>query len=389
MRPLISRVALLSACALLCCSCQPQATEPDFRQQLQSMVDATVRDSDAVRSAALHVDVPTLGLSWEGAAGLADPESGRLMTAWTPVRIASNTKTFVAAAVLRLVEDQELDINDSIEHLLPEEYLTVLEGDGYDVERMTVRHLLNHTSGLFDHTSGDHYTESIMADPMHRWTRIEQLRCAVDWGDPLGEPGEYFSYCDTGYVLLGAIIEEATGVPLPAAVRRLLDFDRLGLVSTWWEGLEPQPRWVPDRAHQFYGDVDTYGFDPSFDLYGGGGLVSTVGDLARFYRALLTGDVFDRLYTGRLMLAQSGYARVPPDASERALPPGAYRMGIWEDEIEGFVTYRHTGFFGTSATYVQDLDLVLTVTTNQNLDGGAGAELARDVIDLVADARSW
>jgi D-alanyl-D-alanine carboxypeptidase len=389
MRAFTSRVAAVFGCALVCLSCQPHSGKSDIRRQLQSLLDAAVRSSEAVPGAALHVDAPPLGLSWESAAGVADPESGRPMTAGTPVRIASNTKTFVAAAVLRLNEEELLDLDDSIADFLPEEYVKMLEGDGYDPRAMTVRHLLNHTSGLFDHTSGDRYTEAILADPMHRWTRAEQLRCAVDWGDPLGEPGEYFSYCDTGYVLLGAIIEEVSGLPLPEAVRRLLNFEDLGLVATWWEGLEPQPRWVPDRAHQFYGEVDTFGFDPSFDLYGGGGLVSTVGDLARFYRALLTGDVFDNFFTGSLMLTPSRDARELPNASGRTLPPDAYGMGIWEQEVEGFVTYRHSGFFGTLATYVPDLDLVITATTNQHLDGGAQDDLARAVIRLVADSSPW
>jgi D-alanyl-D-alanine carboxypeptidase len=264
----------------------------------------------------------------------------------------------------------------------------MLEGDGYDTEAISLRDLLNHTSGLFDHTSGDRYTEAIIADPMHRWTRTEQLRGAVEWGDPHGGPGEYYTYCDTGYVLLGAVVEQASGEPMARAVRRLLEFDRHGLVSTWWETLEAQPDWVPDRAHQYFGDVDTFTFDPSFDLYGGGGLVSTVGDLARFYRALFEGRVFEQLGTGQIMLMPVYDALPLPGASEGALPPGAYRMGIWEVRVGDFETYRHSGFFGTLATYVQDLDLIVTVATNQNQDGGALDRLARESIRLVAEASS-
>jgi D-alanyl-D-alanine carboxypeptidase len=352
------------------------------------LADNVFWNNDAVHGAALHVDAPALGLSWEGAAGMADPESGRLMTAGTPVRIASNTKTFIAAAVLRLHENGKLDIDDSINDHLPEEYVSMLEGDGYDTRAIALRDLLNHTSGLFDHTSGNNYTVLMTADPMHRWTRTEQVRGAVDWGDPHGAPGEYYTYCDTGYVLLGAVIEQATEKPMAVAVRELIDYGHLGLISTWWETLEPQPAWVPDRAHQFLGDIDTAEFDPSCDLYGGGGLVSTVGDLARFYRAVFVDQVFESKGTVYIMLTTDGDAQPLPDASERALPPGAYRMGIWEVNVDGFETYRHTGFFGTLATYVPDLDLTVTATTNQNQDGGALDDLAREVILLVAEARS-
>ena len=388
MRPYASRFAVLITAVLVVLGCKAEPTEPDLRQRLQSMLDLLVQHHLAVRSAALHVDAPRIGLVWESAAGMADPMSGTRMTAGTPVRIACNTKTFVAAAVLRLHEKGMLDIFDPIADHLPAEYTAILESDGYDTEAMTIRHLLNHTSGLFDHTTASRYTDAFMADPTHRWTRTEQIRGAVDWGDPHGEPGEYYTYCDTGYVLLGAIIEQASGQPLAVAVRELLHFERLGLMSTWWEVFEPRPAWIPERAHQFYGDTDTVNFDPSFDLYGGGGLVSTVGDLARFYRALLTGEVFDDFTTGTLMLARDHAAQALPDADERALPPGDYRMGIWEDEVEGFVTYRHSGFFGTVAVYVPDLDLVVAATTNQNQDEGARNYLVDTTIDIVAEA-SW
>jgi D-alanyl-D-alanine carboxypeptidase len=347
-----------------------------------------MQEFEAVRSVALHADTPILGLQWEGAVGTADPDIGLPMTPRTPSRIASNTKTFVAAAVLRLSEEDKLDVDGPIAEHLPGDLAAMLEGDGYDTGAITIRHLLTHTSGLFDHTSSDRYLEAIMTDPYHRWTRAEQVEGAVEWGDPYGPPGEFYSYCDTGYVLLGAIIEEAAGLPMAVAVRELVDFDRLGLISTWWETLEPRPSWVPERAHQFLGDIDTADFDPSYDLYGGGGLVSTVGDLARFYRALFEGDVFDSLVTGSTMTKYVGGVKAPPGASDRALPPGAYRMGVWVTDIEGFATLMHTGFFGTLAAYVPDLDMVVTVATNQNRDGGALNEINRRVVRAVAGFRA-
>jgi len=387
MRQYTKSIAVLITIGTFCLGCQPQTTEPDLGQQLQSILDAEVQENDAVRGAALHVDAPALGLSWEGAAGMADPESGTPMTPEMPVRIASNTKTFIAAAVLRLAEEGMLDIDDPIADHLPEELVVMLEGDGYDTGAVTVRHFLTHTSGLFDHSAVDRYTEAIMTDPMHRWTRTEQLRGAVDWGDPHGAPGEFYTYCDTGYVLLGGLIEHASGQPMAVAVRELLNFEGLDLASTWWETLEPRPTGVPDRAHQFYAEYDTADFNPSFDLYGGGGIASTVGDLARFYRALFTGGVFADPATADVMLTTVDGVQALPGASERALPPGAYRMGIWVVEVEGFTTYRHTGFFGTLATYVPELDLVVTVTTNQNSDQGALNKLALEAIRLVAEAR--
>lgn len=379
MRKLAARCSIVVFMIPLAIACLPKPTEPDLADQLQTLLDTTVAENDAVRSAAVHADSPTLGLSWEGAAGLADPDNGVAMTPATSSRIASNTKTFVAASILRLAEEGKLDLDDPIADRLPDELLTLLVSDGYDTSAITLRHLLTHTSGLYDHTSGDEYAEEFMADPLHRWTRTEQVTGAVEWGDPLGEPGRFYTYCDTGYVLLGAVIAEASGQPMAEAVRGLVDFDRLELDSTWWETLEPRPEGLPDRAHQFFGDIDTYGFDPSFDLYGGGGLVSTVGDLARFYRALFTGGVFARPETIDLMLSTIDGAEPLPEGG-----PAGYRMGIWVTDIEGHTAYMHTGFFGTLAIYVPDLDLALAVAVNQNQSGGALRGLARELVRLSA-----
>lgn len=382
MRQIARSLAVGVVIGTLCFGCSQQSAEPDLDHLLQSILDVELQENDAIRSAALHVDTPVLGLNWGGAAGMADPENGIRMTPATPSRIASNTKTFIAAAVLRLSEKGMLDIDDPIAGRLPEEYVAMLDGDGYDTNAITFRHLLTHTSGLFDHTGDDRFEEAIIADPMRRWTRTEQVQCAVDWGDPQGEPGEFYTYCDTGYVLLGGVIEHVSGRPMAAAVRELLDFEGLGMTSTWWETLEPRPTDVPDRAHQFLGDLDMGDSDPSYDLYGGGGIVSTVGDLARFYRALFTGGVYADPATADIMLTTVDGARPLPGAR-----PLGYRMGIWVVEVEGFTTYRHTGFFGTLATYVPELDLIVTVATNQNRDGGALTGIALEAIKLVAEVR--
>ncbi|MBK7188967.1 MAG: beta-lactamase family protein [bacterium] len=156
-------------------------------------------------------------------------------------RIASNTKTYVAATVLRLAEEGRLSLEAPLADLLPPDLATVLAADGYALEAMTVRQVLSHTAGLADHSGDDRYGEAIIADPAHAWTREEQVqRCAAMF-DPLGPAPAPYRYSDTGYVLLGGIVERVTGKPLAAAVREQLGFARLGLGATWWEDAEPEP----------------------------------------------------------------------------------------------------------------------------------------------------
>jgi D-alanyl-D-alanine carboxypeptidase len=262
-----------------------------------------------------------------------------------------------------------------------------LRGDGYDPEAITLRHLLTHTSGLFDFADTDIYTEEILADPTHRWTRTEQLESAVEWGDPYGPPGEVYRYCDTGYILLGEVLERVTGLSMPEAVRELVGYERLGLASTWFESLEPRPEGVPPLAHQLWAGFDVTTIDPSQDLYGGGGLASTVGDLAVFFRALFSGKVFDDPATVDVMLTTVGAERAGPDYFGSKLTTGEYRMGVTVTEIGGFTVYRHSGFFGTTAGYVPELDLAYGATVNRSESSEALRGLVEGAVTVVAECR--
>jgi len=384
-----SRLTLIGTIAVLALGCSQPAETPagyDPTKDLQTLIDSVVADDEAIHGAALAVFAPSTGLAWEGAAGLTDPESGIVMTPANPVRIASNTKTYVAAAILRLVEDDQLELDDSIAEYLPIEIVDLLAGDGYDTVAITIQHLLTHTSGLFDHSETGAFTDAIVADPQHRWTPMEQFTMAVETGEPHAAPGIIYTYCDTGYVLLGLILEKTSGQPLAEAVRGLIDYDALGLESTWWEILEPQAEGAADRAHQFLGELDVTDFYPAFDLYGGGGIAATVGDLARFFGGVFRGELYRDPGTLDVMLSTYDDLKPRPDAGERTLPPGAYRMGVWVLETEGYTTYHHTGFWGTMAVHVPELDLTVAATVNQNQSKPVFDRILIETIKIVEES---
>lgn len=271
---------------------------------------------------------------------LVKGDAGPGQVAVTPAhmfRLASITKSYTAATVLRLVEERELSLSQPLSELVRASFDTLLRSDGYDTDAITLRHLLSHTAGLFDHAQSPNFINGIIEAPETVWTRAEHLQAAVEWGDPVGAPGESFFYSDTGYVLLGHIIERTTGKPLAIAVRALLRFDRHGLTETIWERGDSVPVPHQMRAHQFMAGRDTYGWDPSIDLYGGGGLVATPRDVARFYHLLMAGQVFDRPETLSLMLSADSL----PDSSP-------YRLGVFERDIGGSPVFEHGGFWGTS-----------------------------------------
>lgn len=318
---------------------------------------------------------------WRG-----DRQRGTPLTPQHPVRLASNTKTFVAAAILRLWEEGRLALDTALVDHLSSDVLQVLARDGYQPATITIRHLLTHTSGLFDYADSPAFGRTVAADPPHRWTRAEQLQSAMDGGEPYGPPGQVYRYADTGYILLGDIIERTSGQPLAAALRELLDYAHLGLASTWLETLEPQPAGAKERAHQYLGDHDTYGMDPSFDLYGGGGLVSTVGDLARFIRGVFTGGVYKRPATSETMLTTIMAESGGPAAYSMRQIPGVYRMGVVVREIDGVTVYMHDGFWGTRAAYVPSLDVAISATVTQQQAWPTLREMFRQALALVRAA---
>lgn len=371
----------------IACSPEP-AVEPaaELGPRLQALVNVAVAGNDIVPAAALAVEAPRLGLRWAGAAGIADPASGEPMTAAHPVRIASNTKTFVAATVLRLWERRRLGLDEAIAAHLPDELAELLVRGGYDPGAITIRQLLTHTGGIYDHSDGASYAERILTDPAHRWTRFEQVAAAIEWGQPYGAPGEVYRYSDTGYVLLGAIVEGAYGGPLPAAVRDLVGFDRLGLTSTWWETLEPRPPGVPDIAHQYAGELDGATIDASIDLYGGGGLAATMGDLARFTQGLFSGRVYAEPATLETMLAPVEGAAAGPGEPGPLTTPGVYRMGVFVTDVDGRRVFRHTGYWGTVATYDPEIGASIAATVNRHDAKDALVALERQALALLRQA---
>jgi len=297
---------------------------------------------------------------------VSDRATGARLKPDQPHRMASNTKTYVSAAVLRLYEEGKVKLDAPIGGLLSKESVETLRRGGYDPEVITVRHLLTHTSGIFDYAMSAPFQEAVFGSPTKRWTREEQVRFAVEKGQSYGAPGSVFHYSDTGYILLGEIIERITGEPLAAALRTLLAYERNGWKSTWLETLEPVPAGEAERAHQYIGTVDTYGFDPSFDLFGGGGLAATPRDMAAFTRALFEGKVYRKKETLDVMLSQ------PPVAAERN-----YRYGIYSKTVAGATAYGHTGFWNTFSFHFPELDLTVaaSVTQQEKAFDAAGAIL--------------
>ena len=261
----------------------PQATRaPADPAALQRQLDKVVEAGTPGVVALVRSGPQT----WQGASGLGDLAAKRPARAGDRFRIGSVTKSFVATLALQLVGEDKLGLDDHLERWLPG---LVPNGD-----RITVRQLLNHTSGLYD------YTDDLPEPP--RPFQPRQLVAIATGHRPLFAPGTRFSYSNTNYILAGLIIERVTGQPLATQLQQRivgpldlgdteLPATEQALASPYIHGYAPRDQdWrVTDGPA---GLVDVTEMDPSW-AWAAGAMVSTTADLARFYQALLSGQLLD------------------------------------------------------------------------------------------------
>jgi D-alanyl-D-alanine carboxypeptidase len=357
----------------------------DLEASLRRVVEDDVATWPTMPARLLHVLAPGLGADVEVAAGVADLATGEPARPGSRFRIASVTKPFVAAAALRLVEDGRLSLDATLDVLLAGEYDELLRSGGYDTASITLRHLLTHTSGIYDFAADAYdgpategFQRECRRDPGRRWTRYEQVEFAMRHGHPYGKPGEVWAYSDTGACLVGEVIERVTGRTMGAAFRDLIGYERLGLRHTWQETIEPEPLDLPPLSHQYEDGFDVADFDASVDLYGGGGLMSTCRDVGRFFRALLAGVVFHDPVTLATMTTTLVDVPLTSEAGWEEDPSTA-AMYLFHREIGGETWWGHDGYWGTTALTCPASDVTI-VTGHQR----SNMPKAFDRLEIVA-----
>ena len=167
-------------------------------QQLkfQKSIESICKADPGLIGIMVHVESPDKNISWSGAVGYSDKNTQKRLEPDETALIASCTKTYVSAAILRLVEEKKIEIDQSIKGLLTDKTRKLFESGGYNLNAINIAHLLSHTGGIEDFVSQE-YFGLIFGDPKHRWTRDEQLELAIKAGDPLAKPGKVYKYSDT------------------------------------------------------------------------------------------------------------------------------------------------------------------------------------------------
>ncbi|MER6944280.1 serine hydrolase domain-containing protein [Nonomuraea sp. NPDC000554] len=307
--------------------------------------------------------------------GFGDLESRRPMPGPDGhLRMGSNVKTMVSTVVLQLLEEGKVSLDAPLSTYLP----AVVPTAAGDAEKIKLRHLLQHTSGLHNYT--DDVPAASRFQPFEHYTRQRLLKIGFS-KKPNFEPGTNWSYSNTGYVLLGMVIEKVTGHPWQEEVAKRV-FARAGMRHSYFPGeYEYGVRRPHARGYmQVKGadgkikTADVTEWDPSQADANGAG-VSTPDDLNRFYTALLGGRLLKKATLTRMKTVMP----VPNPQMKLAyglglgrytLPCGGYAWGNGGN-IEGFQTL--TGVIIDERGRITRTATVATNTTftDANVNGGA------------------
>ena len=297
------------------------AAEPpaaaDVARQARQLLDGVVKpDGPGVAVLVARGDE----ILFRGARGMAQIELGVPLGADTVFRIGSNTKQFAAATVLNLVQQGKLSLNDPLSKFVP-----AYPNGG----NITVHQLLNHTSGIKNYTEIDGYMDvGVRAD-------LDTEKLIAVFKDQPSDfpPGTDWKYDNSGYVLVGAIIETVTGKPWYEAINEIV----LAPLSLKHTGYGADLQLIPGRAAGYSDDGQGHTTNAVYlsmtQPSAGGGMVSTVDDLFHWMRALHTGKALD---------ADSYHRMITPVPTPSGKPTD-YGYGMSTRTLRGDQAFEHSG----------------------------------------------
>lgn len=376
MSPRSTVVALVVAAAAAFFSVSSSAAADAGHDAAQDAMDRQVRGSGVPGVLGQAQDG---GGVWHGASGVADRETRRPPMPGDKFRIGSLTKPFIATVMLQLESEGTVDLDAPVERWLP----GAVRGGGQDGRTVTVRQLLGHTSGLYDFTAdpgirGDNFGPRFAAHRYDSHEAASLVRTAMAHPRSF-EPGTAWGYSNTNYVLAGMVIAKATGNSYAHEVERRI-IRPLGLRDTSLPGTSPRVPGPHGRAYSTLtlaaGDTDdgrgdgrrrgagvhdVTALDPSL-ANASGEMISSTGDLVRFMRALMRGDVLSPRRLAEMK------ATVPAEGGER------YGLGLTELRLScGTTVWGHEGTIqGSRSAAVTTADGSHTAAFNINGDWSEG-----------------
>ncbi|MEU1370339.1 serine hydrolase domain-containing protein [Streptomyces sp. NPDC005803] len=386
-RTAIAAALLLGLAAGPVAPAMAAAASPAAGRAAQRSPSVGAPEAEALRAAisglpsddatAALVRVSGTGGVWRGSAGVHDLASGRPADPAGRFRVGSVTKVFTAAVVLQLAGEGRIALDRPARHYLPD-----LIPAAYG--KVTVRQLLNHTSGIpsVDPGNGDTLEDWYA----HRFDLIDPadvVRTATAHR-PDFAPGTQQHYANIGYTVAGLLIERVTGDSYASQVSRRV-LEPLRLKDTYFPGDDPSIRGRHNHGYQVFGtddelrDVTVWG---ASDAWAAGDLISTTADLERFTRALFGG----RLVRGPLLEEMFTL----PDASVREYgtgKPAAFSAGLSVMTLGGREVWGKTGGrWGYNTAVAGTRDLSRTLVYSVNSTDAKGSDMNATALNIVVAA---
>jgi D-alanyl-D-alanine carboxypeptidase len=338
---------------------EPVPADAALAPALQALLDDWLVE-DGAPGAVLGVRLAD-GRTAVVAGGETDAGTGRPVDAGYRFRIGSITKTFVAALTVQLAEEGRIDLTDALARHL---------ADAPHAEEVTIRQLLDHTSGIADFAAAPAYRMGLLRAPGREWTPQDVLDLVAS-ADLDFAPGEGWAYSNTNYLLLGLVAEAVTGDTLAELLRRRI-YEPLGLTSAYLEGMEESPELAVSGHFDLDGDgaPDNVRAIPYTALVtsgaAAGGISASALDVLDFAGGLFSARLVSRDGLADMM-------RLSPSSNR-------YGAGLALFEPAGVEAWGHSGALPGFATL-----LVHSVSTDVTIVGMAN-ETGADVGSLVARA---
>lgn len=275
--------------------------------------------------------------------------------------IGSNTKNFMAALILQLVEEGKLSLEDQVNKFLPN-YQNINSA-------ITIRQLLNHTSGIYNFTEHPSVWDTIFANSLRLWTPEEILSNFVL--APYFPPGTGWHYSNTNYTLLGMIVEVITGSKVSMELRNRF-WEPLGLTKTFFDIEEQISTVIAHRWYDFFGDgtPDDISFLPrtaEFSAYWtAGAMFSAAEDVARWSQALFRGNVLSQTSLDQMLTFHS-----PTPGEPQMIGYGLGTVKFVPELVAWEEAYGHGGWvfgYSTAMVFLPEYDVSISILLNVNND---------------------
>ena len=371
MRPRHRTTAVLTASLVLALAAGPLAA-PAFAASPSATARAsTGPDADALRAAlaglpdsdatAALVRVGGTDGAWRGSAGVHDLESGAAADPDARFRAGSTTKVVTAATVLRLAAQRKVDLDTPVQDYLPGLLTKAFEP-------ISVRQLLNHTSGI---QAGDGFGDAFEDQYAHRFDTLtprQVVASAVAKG-PEFSPGEQQDYLNVNYTILGLLIEKVTGHSYASEATRLV-LHPAGMRDTYFPGTDPRIRGPHNHGYQLVQQADgsTRFVDVTdwnqADRWAAGDMISTTADLERLITSLFRGRIVPAPQLREMFTVPAG------------IEGASYSAGLQRFEYGGKVYWLKSGArYGYSAVVVATRDLSRTLVYSVNSTDAKGESM--------------